>query len=257
MSVVGERLVYETPVRQGEKLGRRRGVLLSVEGLWGAGKTTAAGLLCERIASQGFKAHVLHYGPEHEVIGQLSKMLTHRPLRQRTGVGGFAAPHHATVDVFLRLCREAFHHAQTYRPALEDSDVVILDHGVYSKLAYYLAVLGEHHPDRPAPELFAALCAVAEPWFLLPDRSFYLDVPWPLARERACRRASGGGNPASVERLLFLPRYDAAYRFVIRATSDRIDRVVVDARGIGDVVDELEERALTVLGMPARTGAAT
>jgi len=238
-------------------LGRRGGVLFSVEGVWGAGKTTAARLLGERLRDRGIDARVLHYGAEAGTIEALSKWLTENPLRRRVGVGGFAAPHHATVDVFLRLCREAHHHTHGYRPALGSSDVVILDHGVYSKLAYHLAILSEQYPDREVDDLLAALRAIGEPWLLRPDVAFYLDVPWPLARERAIARASGAGNPASVERLLFLPRYEAAYRFIARAEADRFRRIVVDLRGIEDVVCELVTLALAVLCVPSKTGAAT
>jgi dTMP kinase len=86
-------------------------------------------------------------GPRTGIIGRLSDFLEHQPLRSRSGIGGFALPHHATIDVFLRLCREADNHTRLYRPAVEANDEVILDHGVYSKLAYCLAVLRERHPD--------------------------------------------------------------------------------------------------------------
>jgi dTMP kinase len=230
--------------RPGQILDRRRGTLISVEGIWGAGKTTTARLLGDRIRARGFTTRVLHYGPETRTIEQVSKFVTDEPLRRRTGTGGFDARHHATVDLFLRLCREAHHHIHSYRPALEASDVVILDHGVYSKLAYYLAVLAEQHPQRSTGDLYAAIRAVIQPWFLFPDTALYLDVPWPLARERAIAR--GTSNPDSIERLLFLPRYVAAYRCVARAEAGRIERVIVGMRGIEDVTDELEARCLAV-----------
>jgi dTMP kinase len=52
-----------------------------------------------------------------------------------------------------------------YRPALADHDVVI-DHGVYAKLAYAVAVLGEQHPDQDPAALLAQVRGVADPWFL-------------------------------------------------------------------------------------------
>jgi dTMP kinase len=237
-------------------LGRRRGVLFSVEGVWGAGKTTTARHLGDRLRARGFATHVQHYGAETGMIEALTKSLTENPLRRRTGVGGFDAPHHGTLDVFLRLCREAYHHIHSYRPALEGTDVVILDHGVYSKLAYYLAILSEQYSDREESHLLTSLVGIVEPWFLFPDAALYLDVPWPLARERAIARASGGGNPASLERLLFLPRYEAAYRFIAGVWSHRFRRVVVDLRGIEDVVDELETIALAVVRTHSETGVA-
>ncbi len=230
-------------------LAPRRGVLLSVEGVWGAGKTTIASRLGQRLSAAGFGTAVLHYGPRHGVVGKLSEYLEDSPLRSRTGMGGYACAHHATVDVLLRWCREAYHHTHTYRPALAGHDVVVLDHGVYAKLAYALAVLTEQHPDRDAPELLDQIRACVAPWFVHPDRAFFLDVPWPLARERAILRGSGGGDPGSVERLLFLPRYTAAYRRVITAHPARVCRIHVSARGVDSVLAEIEDH----LGVLLRT----
>ncbi len=124
----------------------RCGALVSVEGVWGAGKTTVASWLGQRLTDAGFDATVMHYGPRLGVVGKLSEYLEDSPLRSRSGTGGYAFPHHATVDVLLRLCREAYHHTHLYRPALARHDVVALDHGVYSKLAsvFRLATPGYH-----------------------------------------------------------------------------------------------------------------
>lgn len=228
-------------------LSPRRGVLVSVEGVWGAGKTTVAGRLGQLLADAGFDTTVMHYGPRRGVVGKLSEYLEASPLRNRAGTGGYARPHHATVDVLLRWCREAYHHTHLYRPALAKHDVVVLDHGVYSKLAYALTVLTEQHPDSTELDLLAQIAACVAPWFVHPDRAFFLDVPWPLARERAIQRGSGGGNPGSVERLLFLPRYTAAYQQVITAHPERICRIQVGARDLDSVLTEIESHLSTLL----------
>lgn len=228
-------------------LAPRRGVLVSVEGLWGAGKTTVADRLGQRLAEAGFDTTVMHYGPRQGVVGKLSEYLEAAPLRSRSGTGGYARPHHATVDVLLRWCREAYHHTHLYRPALAKHDVVVLDHGAYSKLAYALTVLAEQYPDRAAPELLDQIRDCVAPWFLHPDRAFFLDLPWPLARERAILRGAGGGNPGSVERLLFLPRYTAAYQQVLTAYPERICRIHVGVRGVESVLTEIEEHLNTLL----------
>lgn len=231
----------------------RRGVLITVEGIWGAGKTTTATALGERLVAAGFSTRVLHYGPRHGVVSRLSAMLDGAPLRRRNGVGGYTAVHHATVDVLLRLCREAYHHRFLYRPALAEHDIVVIDHGVYSKLAYALAILAEQHPGEDPAVLFNRVKAVAAPWFLHPDIALWLDMPWPLARERAMARGHGGGNPGSVERLLFLPCYSQAYRLVANAHADRVRRIRASTRTTPSLLAEIDELLTPVLHTP--TGA--
>jgi thymidylate kinase len=227
--------------------GAARGVLITIEGIWGTGKTTTATALGERLAAAGFSTRVMHYGPRHGVVKRLSDMLDNTPLRRRDGLGGYTAAHHATVDVLLRLCREAYHHRVLYRPALAEHDVVVIDHGVYSKLAYALAVLTEQHPDQDLSALLAQVCAVTAPWFLHPDVALWLDMPWPLARERAIDRGHCGGDPGSVERLLFLPRYSSAYRLVADAHPDRVRRIRVGTRTTPSLLAEIDEILSPVL----------
>uniref|UniRef100_UPI003F49A26F hypothetical protein n=1 Tax=Nonomuraea sp. CA-252377 TaxID=3240003 RepID=UPI003F49A26F len=195
------------------RFGLRDALICSLEGVWGAGKTSTARAVQERLTGHGYRTAVMHYGPRSGVIAAMSALLDDDPLRSRDGIGGYRAPHLAVVDVLLRLCREADQHRRHYRPEAGQCDVLILDHGVYGKLAYALAVLTEHPPPGLAPDqLLEVLLAVVRPWFLHPHQAFFLDVPWPLARERAVGRGYGGGDAASVERLMFLPHFDAAYR---------------------------------------------
>jgi dTMP kinase len=224
-----------------------RGHLVTIEGVWGAGKTTAAQLVGARLRRAGFTVRVVHYGAEPGSIGRLSAFLERCPLRARTGLGGYALPHHSTVDVLLRLCREAHHHLRCLRPAVAVNDVVLLDHGVYSKLAWALAVLTETAPDTDPARTLERLRAVTAPWFCQPDVAVFLDTPWPLARERAIARGRGGGDPAAIERLLFLPRYTAAYRQVLAGHEDRVARVRVGLRTAGAVAEEITSRLLDTL----------
>ena len=231
------------------QLGRRKGLLVSMEGLWGAGKSTAGRMLGDRLAAHGFTVQVLHYGPFTGVYEPLTQMLTDQPLRSREGFGGFKVAHHATVDVLLRMCREAYNHQVTYSRALEAADIVVIDHGIYAKFAYGLAVLTESRPGRSSGELLAQLRELTAPWFLHPDIAFYVDTLWPLARERAIARGYGG-EPGSVERLLFLPMYDAALRAVARAWPERIRRIPVGLRSAEEIASECEREVLATLLLP-------
>jgi dTMP kinase len=220
------------------RIGAPRGKLFTIEGVWGAGKTTAARLAAARLAQAGFTVTVLHYGPEPGSAGHLSQFLETAPLRSRTGLGGYAAPHHAAVDVLLRLCREAHHQLTFFQSALAAHDAVIIDRGVYSKLAWALAVLAETSPGTDPAVLLGQLHAAAGPWFCHPDQAVFLDTPWPLARERAIARGHGGGNPAAIERLIFLPRYLNAYRQVLDACPGRVTKIRTSLRDPADIADE-------------------
>ncbi len=233
----------------------RLGRTISLEGVWGAGKTTVAGLLADELTRQGFDTRVLHYGPRSGVIAALSDFLEREPLRGRHGAGGYAQPHHPSIDVLLRLCREAAHQ-RCYHAAAQAHDVVIIDHGMYGKLAYCLTVLAEQYPLTPAPALLERLHACTRLWWLRPDLAVHLDVPWPLARERAIARGRGGGNPAATERLLFLPGLDDSYRQVLAAHHERVRRIAVGFRSSAEVAAETAEHAYRLLRVPTREGTA-
>lgn len=224
-----------------------QGRLVTMEGVWGAGKTTAARLVSTRLREAGFTTAVIHYGGEPGTIGRLSQFLDTAPLRSRTGIGGYQRAHHSTVDVLLRLCREAHHHLTCFGPALDTNDVVLVDHGIYSKIAWALTVLTETDPQADPAQTLTRVRALAAPWFCTPDVPVFLDTPWPLARERAISRGHGGGHPAAVERLLFLPRYVAAYRQVLADRVPPVLRVRVGLRDPDDVADEITAALLSVL----------
>lgn len=226
-----------------------RGLIVTVEGIWGAGKSTLARTLDARLQELGFSSCVLHYGPRHGVQQPLTWLLDEHPLRSRTGLGGYPAPHHATVDVLMRLCREA-DNQRYYREAARTHQVVLVGHGIYAKLAYYLTVLREQHPHTPADELLDQLRACVDLWWLHPDLALHLDIPWPLARERAISRGRGGGDPASVERLLFLPSYDLSYQHILAAHPAPVRRVRTGTRTATDIADEALDHIRRRLRVP-------
>ncbi|GAB3474129.1 dTMP kinase [Amycolatopsis cihanbeyliensis] len=239
-------------------LSSRYGRLVSMDGVWGAGKTTNARRLAEHLTDQGFTTTVLHDGLHGGFIDELSDYLDTQPLRRRDGEGGYDQPHHATVDVLLRLCREAYHHVHHYAPTLAGHDVVILDRGLYTKLAYALTVLAEQHPGVPRETHLAQWRAVTGPWLREPDLAFHLDQPWQQARDRAVARtrARGVAQPksGSRERELFLPSYDASLRWVAQQHPHTIVPITIGDREPRDVLTEIAARTEQLLRIPASAG---
>jgi thymidylate kinase len=239
-------------------LGPRRGRLISMEGVWGAGKTTNARRLAADLTAQGFTVVVLHHGLDDAFNSRLSVQLDQHPLRRRDGDGGFDRPHHATIDVLLRLCREAYHHIHQYEPALATHDVVILDRGLYTKLAYALTVLSEQHPATPLEDLLGRWRAIATPWLIEPNCAFFLDLPWVQARDRAVARSRSRGvaNPksGSRERELFLPHYDATLRWVVDRHPDQIVRIPAENHDLDEVFAAITAHSSDLLHIPALDG---
>jgi thymidylate kinase len=235
------------PIDRPRWLTLPQGRLVTMEGVWGAGKTTAARLVSSHLQRAGFTTAVIHYGGETGTIGRLSEFLETAPLRSRSGLGGYQRAHHSTVDVLLRLCREAHHHLTCFGPALATNDVVLVDHGIYSKIAWALTVLTETDPQADPAQTLSRIQDLTAPWFCVPDVPVFLDTPWPLARERAISRGHGGGNPAAIERLLFLPRYITAYQHVLTDRVPPVMRVRVGLRDSDDVADEITTDLLALL----------
>ncbi len=179
-----------------------RGLLIALEGIDGAGKSSLARTLASSLRRRGYSVR-RRREPVDRQIGQLAQLAGARD--PWTGAVYF------TVDRHLAL------------PGLERDlsrfDLVLTDRSYFSTLAYQGSLL-------PAPER-RRLASLERSATLTPDRVVLLDLPVGLALPRVGRRASRLGLARGpLERNRTLSRVARAYRELARQHR----WIVLDAR---------------------------
>lgn len=116
---------------------RRRGHLLVLEGLDGAGTTTQARLLGERLRAEGRAVHVTAE-PSGGPVGALVRQVL---TRRVAGAGG--APFDPGALALLFAADRLDHHAVEIAPKLADGVDVVSDRYTLSSLAYQGLALGD------------------------------------------------------------------------------------------------------------------
>ncbi len=181
------------------------GMLVTLEGLDGSGKTTAWEAL--RAAA----------GPEAPLPADAA--FTREPTDswygeavQRSIATDEADP---LAELFLYTADHAAHLAETVEPALERGAVVVSDRYSDSRYAYQGATLADRFDDA-----LGFVQAVHEPWTRPPDATVYLAVDPETAAERA-------GSTNKFERASYLERVRDNYERLRAAEPDRF--VTVDA----------------------------
>jgi dTMP kinase len=205
-----------------------RGTLITIEGLDGAGKSTLAGALAERLAAAGAPVQLLRE-PGGVEVSECIRALVKDPalnVLARTEALLYAAARAQLVDERLR-------------PLLDDGAVVVLDRFVDSSLAYQGAGrrLGVEQID--AVNRFAT-------GGLAPDRTLLLRIAPADGRARQRRRDR---QPDRLERESeqFFATVADAYDQLARAQPQRIR--VIDARQapelvLGDALAAIDDLAL-------------
>lgn len=181
------------------------GIFISFEGGDGAGKSTQARLLAERLRAAGHEV-VLTFEPGDTPIGKDVR----RMLLDVTGVRV-----DARTEALLYAADRAEHVATVIRPALQRGAAVISDRYVDSSIAYQGAGRRLGTADVAALSEFATAG-------LIPDLTVVVDVP----REVRRARMLGAGDRLEREDDEFHERVRQAYRE--RAAADPERYLVVD-----------------------------
>ena len=196
------------------------GVFLTLEGGEGAGKTTQAVLLAERIRGAG-RAVILTREPGDTPLGAgLRRML----------VEDSADPPCAWAELFLYAADRAQHVERVIRPALERGEVVVCDRFADATEAYQ--GWGRGLPLEAVRSVNRMATAG-----LAPHRTVLLDLPPGQGLSRALGRSQGASEIRfEREALAFHERVRRGYLEIARREPARVR--VVDGAGPPEAVAE-------------------
>ncbi|MCW2573480.1 MAG: dTMP kinase [Frankiales bacterium] len=219
--------------------GARRGRFITLEGGEGAGKSTQARLLAERLRMRGFECITTREPGGSPGAERLREVL----------LSGAVAPLGSTAEALLFTAARIDHLDHTIRPALARGAFVVCDRFIDSTRAYQGA-LGNLDPN-----LISALERVAV-GSTRPDLTLILDLPPDVGMARAAaRRADAVPDRFERENSSFHEGLRRAFLEIARQDSERC--VVVDARrSLSEIADEIWTTVEARLLGNARQGAA-
>ena len=165
----------------------KRGILVVIEGIDGAGKSTQARMLLRKLRARGFDAAAFRE-PTRGKWG--------REIRRKAKIVGSLTPEEE-LGLFLKDRRENVAHNLT--PALESGRVIVLDRYYYSTIAYQGAKGIDPERIKRLNERFAPK----------PGLVFILDLP---AEEGLSRIAGRKTKDALFEREAYLRRVRRIFR---------------------------------------------
>jgi dTMP kinase len=208
------------------------GRLITIEGIDGAGKTTLARALVERLSTSGHPAELLREPGGVEVAERIRALVTD-PSHDIT----------ARSEALLYAAARAQLVEQLIEPRLDAGALLVLDRFLDSSLAYQGAGRGLGvEPVRLINDF--AVGAVR------PDRTLLLALPPELAR---ARKLDDAGAPDRLEREdeTFFAAVAAAYEELAAAEPGRI-RTIDAAQPPGRVLEQALAAVSDLLGEPNR-----
>lgn len=157
------------------------GKYFAFEGIDGSGKSTQANLLAEYFESQGKKV-LRTKEPTDGEIGQLIRKVLNKEIEM------------PAISLQYLFCADrAVHLQNVVIPALKEGMIVISDRSLWSAIAYGLVDQGV--PENEKEHLLVSQNVMSMyGGFLIPDKTFLLDVPFEEAEERIETR----GEQASI-----------------------------------------------------------
>jgi dTMP kinase len=212
-----------TPSAQGKGV---KGLLITLEGIDGSGKSTAARNLVPRLQELvPERRWVLTAEPTKGEVG--------RVLRARLKGLNELEPASHMEELFLFMADHADHLKRTILPSLQEGTTVISDRYADSTVAYQGVTLRGIVPD-PVRWIQDLL----RPWNVVPSRTLFFAIDPVLALERISSR----DGREKFERLDFLKEVDKNFEHLVSREPERFTRI--DASLDPDEVSEIAVRAV-------------
>ena len=180
------------------------GLLITLEGIEGSGKSTQASLLRDALLNARIPVSLTREPGGSPLAERVRDLILHSSEE----------PMAPGAELLLFLAARAQHVARTVRPALERGEVVVCDRFTDATLAY-------QGGGRTIPESFLASLNDWATGGIKPVRTYLLDVPVELGLQRASQRT---GNPDRLEResRAFFEAVRARYLDLARREPERI-----------------------------------
>lgn len=209
-----------------------KGHLITLEGIDGSGKSTAAQHIASRLAEMMPERRLVFTAePTSGDAGKILRMDLAKAGPKETSVA------QRMEELFLFMADHASHLAKTVIPSLEDGAVVISDRYTDSTAAYQGVTLRDIVPDP-----IHWIRSLYQPWNLQPDRTLLFILEPSLALQRMQSRP----GREKFERLEFLQSVDENFRRLATVEPERF--VLIDAsNGPETVADEALLAVLEVI----------
>jgi dTMP kinase len=201
-------------------LAKHRGLLVTLEGPDGAGKSTQALLLASALKRRGIRVVLTREPGGSPLAAKIRELVLDPRMR---GL-------HPSAELLLFAADRRQHVADTIAPALERGDLVLCDRFADSTTAYQGAGRELAAADVAWINRFAAQG-------LVPDLTLFFDVPVAEGLKRAGRRKA---SPDRMEAssLAYFGRVRRAFLRLAREEPGRVKRIKVRGRGRDEICAE-------------------
>jgi dTMP kinase len=224
-----------------------RGILVTLEGIDGSGKTTALRIISrELIQTLGKRRLVFTAEPTSSQAGEVLRRV------HLSGKQAFETHEISKVrrmeEMLLFMADHANHLAETIIRALREGDVVISDRYADSTAAYQGVTLREIVPDP-----VSWIRDLYRPWNIVPDRTLLFTLDPALAVKRIRSRTGSGSSVEKFERVAFLREVDCIFRLLAKSEPERF--AMIDAsRRIEEVADDAQDAIIDLISQESHSG---